>query len=505
MVPADMSPPPMMRRSSSQISFDYEPLLDELIENEMEFSAPSFFDLLDSVGNIGPRVERIQSRLIERSRSLRDRVVKSRRVEPISGKVNKEFDRVKARFTRQLDRAQQRWESPQASKFREKLAFVLGVGNVFVTGWLMGGHPEWLHLSYTVQVLFWLPWRYYTYRKRGMHYFIADLCYWVNFLTLMFLWAAPWSEHLLVAVYYLSLGSLAWAIVAWRNSLVFHSVDKITSLFIHVFPPAVMHTIVHILPRDRFVLERFPAMERAFDLGYFTSMLTASGFYLIWQVLYYVFIQVRRQEKIRAGRPTSFTWLLKSYSKTWLGKLVLRLPVPLQPFAFMAIQFIYAVVTMAPCGVWIHYGRLSGLFMSAVFSWSIWNGANYYARISAARDSFQTELERLREEVAAMESHSSSSPATPALLPKDAFVSDFDLTKHNTEVNGRSASSASYAAVAGDAASLDQPESPRGQHFADGVAKLEKEVKLDAVPQVIKSTARSNADADSAGVQRRRQ
>ena len=476
-----------MRRSSSTVSLDYEPLLDELIENEMEFSAPSFFDLLDSVGNIGPRIDRIQSRLIERSRSLRDRVVKSKRVEPISGKVNKEFDRVKARFTRQLDKAQQRWESPQATKFREKLAFMLGVGNVFVTGWLIGGHPEWVHLSYTFQVLFWLPWRYYTYRKRGMHYFIADLCYWVNFLTMMFLWIAPWSEHLLLAVFYLSFGSLAWAIVMWRNSLVFHSVDKITSLFIHVFPPAVCHTLVHILPRDAAFYERFPAMERAFDVGYWQSMLAASVFYFVWQVLYYVFIQVRRQEKIRAGRPTSFTWLLKSYRKTWIGKLVLWLPEPLQPFGFMATQFVYALITMAPCRIWLHHRYMSAAFLTAIFSWSVWNGANYYARISAARDSFQQELERLREEVAAMDSHAGSSPATPALLPKDAFVSDFDLTKHNTEINGRNGSIGDASAAA---------TSPKAQSFAEAVKESVQEV--GGV-----SSGSSARDADGGDVKRR--
>ncbi|BFZ56807.1 hypothetical protein PYCC9005_003855 [Savitreella phatthalungensis] len=430
--------PSAMRRSSSTISIDYEPILEEMIENEMEFAAPSFFDLLDSFGNIGPRVERIQSKLLERSRSVRAKVSKHRNavVEPIQGKVNKEFDRVKARFTRQLDRAQQRWESPQAAKFREKIAFVLGVGNVFVTGYLLGGRPEWMHLAYTSQVFFLLPWRYYTYRKRGMHYFVADLCYWVNFLTMVFLWIAPWSAHLLAACYYLALGSLAWAIVAWRNSLVFHSVDKVTSLFIHVYPPAVMHTIVHLLPRS-YTDERFPGVGRATELPFLTCIASASAFYLLWQILYYVLIQVRRQEKIKAGRPTSFTWLLKSYSKTWLGKLVLRLPEPLQPFAFMAIQFIYALITMAPCGIWLHSRLLSGLFMSSVFSWSIWNGANYYARISAARDTFKTELERLREELANMDSNSSSSPATPALQPRDAFITDLDLTSRNTELNGR--------------------------------------------------------------------
>ncbi|CCG81815.1 Putative uncharacterized protein [Taphrina deformans PYCC 5710] len=423
--------PPALSRSNSTISIDYDPILDEMLEDEMEFAAPSFFDLLDSISNFGPRIESINRHVLKRSKSIRDSVV-LKRVEPLQGKVNKEFDRAKARFTKQLDRAQQRWNAPKAASMREKLAFVLGVGNVFVTAFLMGGYPEYVHISYTLQILFWMPWRYFTYHKRGMHYFIADLCYYVNFLTLIFLWVAPWSEHLMAACYYLAFGSLAWAIIAWRNSLVFHSVDKVTSLFIHIFPPAVMHTIVHVCPRS-YTNVTFPAINRIFDLSYGSAILSSSVAYVIWQTLYYVFIQVRRQEKIKAGRPTSFTWLLKSYSKTWIGKQVLRLPEALQPFAFMGIQFAYALVTMIPCPLWLHYRLAAAFFLSSVFSWSIWNGANYYARISAARDSFKEELENLRSDIRNMEAHGNSSPATPALAPKDQFISELDLSKLNDE------------------------------------------------------------------------
>jgi hypothetical protein len=39
-----------------------------------------------------------------------------------------------------------------------------------------------------------------------------------------------------MVVFVFANGPLLVAIVAWRNSMVFHSLDKTTSLFIHVFP-----------------------------------------------------------------------------------------------------------------------------------------------------------------------------------------------------------------------------------------------------------------------------
>ena len=43
--------------------------------------------------------------------------------------------------------------------------------------------------------------------------------------------------------YVLSTGPLAIASIAWRNSLVFHSLDKVTSTLIHVFPPVLMYNV----------------------------------------------------------------------------------------------------------------------------------------------------------------------------------------------------------------------------------------------------------------------
>lgn len=89
--------------------------------------------------------------------------------------------------------------------------------------------------------------------------------------------------------------------------------------------------------------------------------------------------QVKRRDKIAAGRPTSFTWLKKSYAKTWIGKAVIALPVAMQEPAFMFIQYCYAVLTMLPCPFWFYHRQFSAVFVSAVGLWSVYNGATYYS------------------------------------------------------------------------------------------------------------------------------
>ena len=47
----------------------------------------------------------------------------------------------------------------------------------------------------------------------------------------------------LKANYVLCMGPLMFAIIIWKNSLVFHSLDKLTSFFLHAFPPIVVHLL----------------------------------------------------------------------------------------------------------------------------------------------------------------------------------------------------------------------------------------------------------------------
>ena len=143
-------------------------------------------------------------------------------------------------------------------------------------------------------------------------------------------------------------------------------------------------------------------------------MIWATVPYAVWQIGYHFLITVRRREKIAAGRPTSFTWLRRSYSKTWIGKLVLALPDLLQEPAFMLIQYCYAVVTMLPCPIWFWHRWLSAGFLFVVFGWSVYNGATYYIDVFGKR--FQNELEQLKKDVAKWQN--SPDMTSPILTPK---------------------------------------------------------------------------------------
>lgn len=349
------------------------------------------------------KVRKSKDALKSKSQHARERMVDEwRRRVPTA---EEQLDRYRARMRRGVDRVGKQWNDTRVITLREKVSFICGVMNIFLSGYLIGSYPEWFHVWYTAQLLYFMPIRMVTYHRRGMHYFLADLCYFVNFLLMLSMWVFPGSKRLFTATYCLAFGNNAIAIIMWRNSLVFHSFDKVTSLFIHIMPCATLHCMVHLW-QDELLQTRFPAIwtikhsPAGSPTAYsnIISMLAWSSIpYAIWQMSYYYFITVRRRDKIAAGRLTSFTWLRRSYSKVWIGRFVLSLPEALQEPAFMGIQYSYAVLTMLPCPIWFLSRHASAAFLLFVFVWSIYNGSTYYIDVFGKR--FQRELDALKAEV----------------------------------------------------------------------------------------------------------
>lgn len=407
--------------SSYQEDWEAFPPLDRL----------SVLDILDNFA-LPQQLEKLQRSLSAQTQKVRkgrdvfknrSQKAQQRMVEEWRRRVptaDEQLDRYRKRMRTSVDKLGKQWNDTKVITLREKVSFICGVLNIFITGYLIGAYPEYMHLWYSVQILYFMPIRFYTYHKRGMHYFLADLCYFVNFLLMGSLWLFPGSKRLFIAAYCLAFGNNAVAIIMWRNSLVFHSFDKVTSLFIHIMPCATLHCIVHLYEPEH-LLQRFPA---AYTIKHsppgsptayanVLSMLVWSTLpYAIWQLCYYLFITVRRREKIAAGRPTSFTWLKRSYSKAWIGKFVLSLPESLQEPVFMLIQYSYAVLTMLPCPLWFYSRWASAGFMMVVFVWSIYNGSTFYIDVFGKR--FQKELEAMKAEVAKWQHEGGASPlATP--------------------------------------------------------------------------------------------
>lgn len=476
---------------SSSYHDDWDPLppLDRLTVLDLldNFALPQQLEKLQKgISAQTNKVRRSRDALKSRTQLARDRMVEEWRRRVPS--ADEQLDRYRKRMRQRVEKLGRQWNDTKAISLREKVSFICGVMNIFISGYLIGGFPQYFHLWYTAQLAYFMPIRFFVYHRRGYHYFLADLCYFVNLLLTLSIWAFPSSKRLFTAAYCLAFGNNAVAIIMWRNSLVFHSFDKVTSLFIHIMPCATLHCIVHLLPPE-LQKERFPALWTIKNSApgsptAYANVVSMLGWstipYALWQLSYYFFITVRRREKIAAGRPTSFTWLRRSYSKTWIGRVVLSLPNALQEPAFMMIQYSYAALTMLPCPLWFISRYASSAFLFVVFAWSIYNGATYYIDVFGKR--FQKELEAMKAEVLKWQNTSEVMLQSPLIKPQpDGYSS------HQTAASGLHTQFPDAAMNVG----CDKlPENEDADHG-------NRNLSLDHIPLLDESTALLASGADS--------
>ncbi|KAN0097781.1 Protein of unknown function (DUF2838) domain containing protein [Tylopilus felleus] len=366
------------------------------------------FTLLDTMETFfDSRLDLLQRQIQKHSDRLKMKAEEALKKRAQSGDVlaenlEREIKNFKLKVSARMQSLVTSWHSTKVVRTREKVSFFFGVMSLLVSALLFGMAPEWVHVAYTAQGLYLLPVRAYIYKKRHWHYFLFDLCYYATILNFIYIWFFPSNTALFMACYCLSHGSLASAVITWRNSLVFHDFDKVTSLFIHIYPPFTFTVIRHFYPGAE---QRFPALAALPHLNPAHTVFISSAIYLFWQVLYWKFVYVDRRSKIESGQRTTSLHFLLNDKRGAIGRALYRTSPEKREVYFMTGQFVYSVLTELPA-VYLLYDspRWSGAFLILIFAVSVWNGGGFYIEVFGRK--FERELEALRKELAEINNRS---------------------------------------------------------------------------------------------------
>lgn len=129
-------------------------------------------------------------------------------------------------------------------RLADKIGFVLGTLIIMSFSFMLGRFPhDHFYPYYVALTIVMLIVRYAHYYSLGWHYYISDFCYYANLLILILLCFFSKNDRLIKMCFLFSEGAIAVSIKLFRNSLVFHKIDTLTSLFIHLFPMLVMYHI----------------------------------------------------------------------------------------------------------------------------------------------------------------------------------------------------------------------------------------------------------------------
>jgi hypothetical protein len=124
----------------------------------------------------------------------------------------------------------------------DKFAFMAGTSMIIAFSFIIGRFPnDVVYLFTSILLPFLIATRYVHYILVGWHMYLVDFCYYANFMMLYYLNFDPKNEALMTSVYLFATGPLAIGIVAFRNSLVYHKIDFLTSLSIHAVPLIVAY------------------------------------------------------------------------------------------------------------------------------------------------------------------------------------------------------------------------------------------------------------------------
>eukprot|EP00041_Stephanoeca_diplocostata_P027794 m.772165 g.772165 ORF g.772165 m.772165 type:complete len:475 (-) comp23246_c0_seq23:1630-3054(-) len=449
---------------------DYES--DDYVISEMSFSESGFglvdiFDLI--VGKLsatGLKVEEAKNKVKQKAKAsvhdvreavqnVRDDVKEA--VRHVKDDMNRVNNRVKERVDQSVSQARARGKRINRSftelrrrvitgdkkkpvrefvqevpivKKVDKISFTMGVLVMILSEYILITKPEKFELLFMAIILPVLFLRYHIYRSLNWGYYLIDFCYFVQLLC--FIAILYPSKLLFQVLFVVSSGPLCFAILIWRNSLVFHSLDKVTSTLLHLYPALLMYCWRWTAASPGLDVMCGPGVGiDACVLEFDNWIVWSFAFYGFWQMSY-VLITELDGERIRNDKTMDFAvrHLTIRESKKNKRSLYLRITRALgimgpdelfnyeqwkTKIIFMSVQAVYTIITVVPTILLFYSETLHFAYLLLTFIVALWNGACFYIEVFSAQylQKLQKTLEHDKIERRRLRSESSSTSTSP--------------------------------------------------------------------------------------------
>ncbi|CAN0839281.1 Glycerophosphocholine acyltransferase 1 [Linum grandiflorum] len=326
-------------------------------------------------------------------------------------------------------------QAEEHERFINKVTHFVGVFGFGGFCYLLGARPQDIPYVYCVFYVIFVPLRWIYYRFKKWHYYLLDFCYYANTIFLVNLLLYPKNEKFFMVCFSFAEGPLAWALIVWRCSLVFNSLDKLVSVLIHLLPGLVFFTIrwwnpatfeaMHPEGTAPRVSWPYVVEEKSFLFNWLFWVPLAA--YTLWQVLYFLIVNVlRRQRLLRDPEVmTSYRELSKKARKA--NNVWWRLSGVLgdqnRMLMYIVFQMIFTVATMAlTVPIFLSY-RLHVVFQLLKVSAAVWNGGSFLLEVMPRqvilKEKKKTEMKPI---VAGAEQQEEAS--NPLVEPSDALQSE---------------------------------------------------------------------------------
>lgn len=277
-------------------------------------------------------------------------------------------------------------------RHRDKLGFFIGVVDMGLSIFFVGKFPQYFYLWHTFRAVLLFVIRGARYYTIDYHSFLLDFCYYANAILVYWLFFDRENHSLFEALWGFAFGNLIAAVGAFNNALIFHKLDKLTSVLFHLSPSLVLWSLrwygpVHPdgVPLFAICPTGIPIHSERCTLSLGSTMFNAAAVHLAWAVFFYVYVFV-----IRGNLVENFAMLIQQE-----GSLVHRFCAPFrhhlaQKAAYMALHFSLSVLFVIPAALAFDYFYLSCLYIFSMMLLSVWNAAGFYLQYMPLR--YETNL-----------------------------------------------------------------------------------------------------------------
>jgi hypothetical protein len=264
----------------------------------------------------------------------------------IPGPIKNAAAGVRDRINKRRADIEQRLKNPPFLRLIDMASFVCNVCLIPLTQYFILVYPHNFYILYTAIIIPLGIQRYLHYHALKYHYFLLDFCYYCQLILLYYCYFRP-DSTLFQMLFLLCNGPLCWAIVMWKNSIVFHDWDKMFSFIIHYHPALVTYTIRWYRPEGLVPTHAISAYTLA----------GALVLYCFWQLIYLVKTEVLDKKKLNSDDQlmTSLRWL--AYKKPHpIYRAIRKAGYNPDPVALLVVfQFFYSALIALPIFLAYHW------------------------------------------------------------------------------------------------------------------------------------------------------
>ena len=154
------------------------------------------------------------------------------------------LDRVKKSLNAQRAVINQKMNEAPFVRKMDKFSYILGSNLVIAFAYMIAKFPHDLVYTFsTIIMTFLFLHRCYDFYQKDKVWYLIDFCYVANFFLYYYINFAPKSQWIFITSFLFANGTIAFGSFYFRNSLVYHKIDMLTSVALHNLP---MILTVHI-------------------------------------------------------------------------------------------------------------------------------------------------------------------------------------------------------------------------------------------------------------------